>query len=137
MLEQILLAVDGSEHSKRAIPLAADIARKSKGTVVVVHVREHQVARGPVWERESEDEVKKLLEGVIGELKSAGIEAKSEARQALLGRAAQGICDAADEHEAGLIVMGSRGLSDFQGLLLGSVTHKVIQLARCPVLVTR
>lgn len=137
MLEQVLLAIDGSEHSKRAIPLAADIARKSKGKVVVIHVREHDARRGPVWELESEGDAKAILDGAIAELESAGIEATSDSRRALLGRSAQSICEAADEHGAGLIVMGSRGLSDFAGLLLGSVTHKVIQLASCPVLVTR
>jgi len=43
----------------------------------------------------------------------------------------------ANANNIDLIVMGSRGLSDAQGLLLGSVTHKVIQMANIPVLVDR
>jgi nucleotide-binding universal stress UspA family protein len=38
---------------------------------------------------------------------------------------------------ADLIIIGSRGLTDWQGLLLGSVAHKVIHHATCPVLVVR
>jgi nucleotide-binding universal stress UspA family protein len=47
------------------------------------------------------------------------------------------VVDAASAHNSDVVVMGSRGLGDLQGILLGSVTHKVIQLAQTPVLVAR
>jgi nucleotide-binding universal stress UspA family protein len=47
------------------------------------------------------------------------------------------VVDAATDHNSEVVVMGSRGLSDLQGILLGSVAHKVIQLAETPVLVAR
>ena len=53
------------------------------------------------------------------------------------GHVAKAIIETCTANEIDLIVMGSRGLSDVQGLLLGSVTHKVIQLAHVAVLVAR
>jgi len=55
----------------------------------------------------------------------------------LEGRAAKAILRAAESEGADVIVMGSRGLSDLAGLLLGSVTHKVIQLSHRTVVVAR
>ena len=54
-----------------------------------------------------------------------------------VGHVAKNIVETAAERRSDLIVMGSRGLSDVQGLLLGSVTHKIIQLAPIAVLVAR
>jgi nucleotide-binding universal stress UspA family protein len=53
------------------------------------------------------------------------------------GRAARVILELASAEGADVIVLGSRGLSDLAGLVLGSVTHKVLHLAHCPVLVVR
>ncbi len=107
------------------------------GTVIVVHVRDHEVPRGPRWEAESKADAEGLLTAARSQLEKAGLRVTSEVAVALQGHAAQAICDAADGHGAVVIVIGTRGRSDLRGLLLGSVTHKVIQLAACPVLVVR
>jgi nucleotide-binding universal stress UspA family protein len=54
----------------------------------------------------------------------------------LHGTVAQALVDSARDRQADAIVMGSRGLSDMAGLVLGSVTHKVIHLSDKPVVVT-
>ena len=46
MFEKVLLAVDGSDHSAKAVPVAADIAKKSNSEVLVFHAREYAIARG-------------------------------------------------------------------------------------------
>jgi hypothetical protein len=55
-----------------------------------------------------------------------------QARTALAGRAAQEIMDVPASEDAGLIVMGSRGMSDWDGLLIGSVAHKVLPCRASP-----
>jgi nucleotide-binding universal stress UspA family protein len=65
------------------------------------------------------------------------VSARPEARAAIAGRAAQEIIDVATSEDAGLIVMGSRGMSDWEGLLVGSVAHKVLHLSSVPVLIVR
>jgi nucleotide-binding universal stress UspA family protein len=136
MFEKLLLAVDGSEHSHHAIPLVADLAKKSAGHVTVLHVREHGVSKFTEWERETADDAQSVVEGVQRELLAAGAESSFEIRRALAGRAAREICDVAEELDADLIVMGSRGVTDLEGLVVGSVAHKVLHLTTRPVLVT-
>jgi nucleotide-binding universal stress UspA family protein len=53
------------------------------------------------------------------------------------GKAAEAILKTAKQVDADLIVLGTRGLSEFKELLLGSVSHKVIQLSPCPCLVVK
>ena len=137
MFEKILLAVDGSDHARKAVPVAIDIAKKSSGEVLVFHVREHLVARGGSYELEEAEAASALAGGIEAEIKAAGVQTSCRLERALAGHVAQAILDAAESGGADLIVMGSRGLSDLRGLLLGSVAHKVIQLADRPVLVAR
>lgn len=137
MFEKILVAVDGSDNSKKATPVVIDIAKTRKAEVVVVHAIEHPEPRGPVAKAETPDDAKQITETVVRELKSGGIPVRGEVVWTTPGRAANAIVDTAKEENAGLIVMGSRGLSDIEGLLLGSVTHKVLQHADRPVLVVR
>jgi nucleotide-binding universal stress UspA family protein len=137
MFEKVLLAVDGSEHSAKAVPVAVDIAKKSNGEVLVYHVREHVTGKGGRWELEEAAHAEELVERICSEVAAAGPKAKARVDQALTGHVAQAIVDAAVAEGVDLVVMGSRGLSDLRGLMLGSVTHKVIQFSIGPVLVAR
>ncbi len=139
MFERILVAVDGSDHSMRAVAAAKDLAQKSNGEVRVVHVheREFPAVRGAVGTAETPAEAGRLLERYVKELEADGVSTSGDARASRLGGAAREILHSAEEFNADLIIMGTRGLSDFAGLLLGSVAHKVIHHASCPVMVVR
>lgn len=137
MFEKVLVAVDGSPHARTAIPAAVDIARKSGGEIVVLHVREHSVIRGQDWDMESGQEAQAIVDEACREIETSGVKARTAVVRSVAGYVPRAILEAADENGADLIVLGSRGRSDLQGLLLGSVTHKVIQLSHRPVLVTR
>ena len=137
MFERIVLAVDGSEAAQRAVPVAADVASKYGSEVIAVHVVEQQLGRGGPIAFETTEEALRIADDAARSLKDVGVSARAEARAALAGRAAQEIMDMATSEDAGLIVMGSRGMSDWQGLLIGSVAHKVLHLSRVPVLIVR
>lgn len=137
MFERILLAVDGSEHSDRAVPVAGDLSRLYGGEVVVLHVREHEVTWGADIDVETADEARTLVDRVVRELKDAGTNVRGEVVRVPLGQTPRAILDMVREEDAGLIVMGTRGLSDWGRLLMGSVAHKVVHLAEVPVLVVR
>lgn len=138
MFERILLAVDGSEPSRRAMEAAAELAVGNGAEVLVLHVREldPRGRAGPV-SLEEPGEAADLVNGVVADLRGRGVKASGEAYAAVGGGAAPQIISAAKAFGAGLIVMGTRGSSDFAALLVGSVAHKVIHHAECPVLVTR
>jgi nucleotide-binding universal stress UspA family protein len=137
MFERILLAVDGSEHSDRAVPVAGDLSRRYGGEVIVLHVREHEVTWGADIDVETADEARTLVDRVVRELKDAGTNVRGELVRVPLGQTPRAILDMVREEDAGLIVMGTRGLSDWGRLLMGSVAHKVVHLAEVPVLVVR
>ena len=140
MFERIVLAVDGSPSSEEATRTAIGFAEKTGASVEVVHVREHdaivsKASSGPDLETGEEAEV--LLSGVVNKLKEAGVTAHGSMRRSPTSRVAQEIIASADETGADLIVVGSRGLSSFSGMLLGSVSNKLVHLAGRPVLVSR
>ena len=138
MYDKLLLAVDNSDVSVRVINAAREMASLSDGEVWVLHVRDKEVMpRGGFFAIESDAEALSLVEHAAQELHDAGVKAHYEVRNALYGQAAREIVDATSAHDAGVIVMGSRGRSDLTGLLLGSTAHKVIHLSDRPVLVVR
>ncbi|HEX5951308.1 MAG TPA: universal stress protein [Actinomycetota bacterium] len=137
MFDRILLAVDGSEHSAKAVPVAGDLARRYAGEVVVLHVREHEVTWGADIDVETADEARDLVDGVVRELKNEGTNVRGEVVRVPLGQTPRAILDIARDEGVGMIVMGTRGLSDWGRLLMGSVAHKVVHLAEVPVLVVR
>jgi len=138
MYEKVLVAIDRSENSNRALAAARDLALLSDGEVWVLHLREQEVIpRMGLVADESPEEAHLWLESAVDELRNAGVKATGEARNTIYGQAAREIVADARLHDVGIIVMGSRGRSDLTGLLLGSTAHKVIHLTDRPVLVVR
>ena len=135
MFEKILLAVDESDHSAKAAELAAKLATFSNGEVVVLHVHEILPTRGgPVDVRVIESDV---ADDTASTLTNEGVNAHPKKINAYHGLVANHIVSVGTDNGVDLIVMGSRGLSDVAGLFLGSVAHKVLHLAKCPVLIAR
>jgi nucleotide-binding universal stress UspA family protein len=138
MYERLLVAVDHSDSSERVLAAAKDLATLSKGEVWVIHLREREVMpRTGLVPTESDDEAMAGVTAAVETLTAAGVKAHGVVDDTVFGHAARYIVDAALEHDAGVIVMGSRGRSDLAGLVLGSTAHKVIHLADRPVLVIR
>jgi nucleotide-binding universal stress UspA family protein len=137
MFERILLAVNGSAPSDRATKTVADLAAKFGSEVIVLHVKESEHTWAGAYELESADEASELVDMTVRNLKDEGVSARGEMHRAIYGRAARLILELGSEEGVDLIVLGSHGLSDLAGLVLGSVTHKVLHLAHCPVLVVR
>ena len=137
MYERLLVAVDHSEVSARVLAAAKDLASLSNGKVWVLHLREKEViAQMGDVPSESDAEADQAVKDGVDMLRQAGIEAEGEVRQTTFGHAAREIVADAKEHDAGVIIMGSRGRGGF-GALLGSTAHKVIHLTDRPVMVVR
>ena len=139
MFDKILVAVDHSEVSDRALDSARDLALLSKGEVWVLHLREREVAlkTGVGLSDESMDEASAAVAAAVDKLTAAGVKAHGDVGTTLFGYAARNIVDDAALHDVDVIVMGSRGRGDLAGLILGSTAHKVMHLADRPVLIVR
>jgi nucleotide-binding universal stress UspA family protein len=137
MYDKLLVAVDRSEVAGRAVAEAKGLATLSKGKVWVLHVREREFGRLGLTPSEPDEEAQAAVRDAVETLTQAGVEAQGEVREAIFGHAAREIVTAAQEHDAGAIIMGSRGRSDIAGLVLGSTAHKVIHITDRPVLVIR
>jgi len=141
MTKTILAATDGSDHAERAVEVAAAIADIYDAKLILVHVLPDVVnERLPEY-------LEKLVEFErldVGEaLNSIGQSALDRAQQQArklgvkdvetaltTGSPAKEILEIAERLNVDFIVMGSRGRGDLEGLLMGSVSHKVSQLAK-------
>jgi nucleotide-binding universal stress UspA family protein len=138
MYDRLLVAVDHSEVFPRVVAAAKDLALLSKGKVWVLHLLEKEVyAQLGDVPSESDQEADQAVRDGVDALRQAGVEAEGEVRPTTFGHAAREILADAKEHDADVIVMGSRGRSDLAGSILGSTAHKVIHLTDRPVLVIR
>jgi nucleotide-binding universal stress UspA family protein len=138
MYDRILMAVDHSDVAERVINATREMASPSDAEVWVLHLREMEaMSRVGFVPIESDEEAQSIVEHGAEELHDAGVKAHYEARTTIYGQAGREIVDAARAHDAGVIVMGSRGRGDLAGLVLGSTAHKVIHFSDRPVLVVR
>ena len=139
MYDKILVAVDQSPVSDRAVLAARDLAQLSNGEVWVLHLREFGLGgkAGPLPPHETRGEAGAEVAESVEILTRAGVKAHAVVKDTMYGQAAREIVADAIELGCGLIVMGSRGRGDLAGLVIGSTAHKVIHLADRPVLIVR
>jgi nucleotide-binding universal stress UspA family protein len=135
MFEKILLATDSSGPSTRAVELAAELAKAHGSEIIVLHALPRVVSRFGTSDLEEPDAARDLVDETVRDLKDRGVSARGEVIRVLDGHMSRGIVESSVSADADVIVMGTRGLSDFGGLFLGSVTHRVLHLAEKPVIV--
>ncbi len=141
MFKNILVPIDGSDHAMRALDVACDLAQKYGATLRLVHAYPPILTDAMLGGAD--------IEPLIARRTEAGEAVLARARERIKGCAldittelreapdAEAILEEADAHHCDLIVMGTRGLGRLAGLLLGSVSQKVVQHAKCPVLLVR
>jgi nucleotide-binding universal stress UspA family protein len=138
---KVLIAVDGSEISKRALEYTRDLLAKKEAAVTLFHVIPQHIIYGravvaaEVYDMPTERAAStRLLEESAELLQAGGVGPTIEHRVAV-GDPAELILTAASTMDADLIVMGSRGLNAASRFLIGSTSTKVTSHARCAVLV--
>lgn len=139
MFKNLLVPVDGSEQSLRAVDAAVELAKRFDGTINVLCVYRHHspleaslsMVRTNVTLATPDEAMKEFAKEIAKSARNRAREAgvKSVEAYARRGQPARTIVGFVEEHHIDAIVMGTRGLGDFGGLLLGSVSHKVTSMA--------
>ncbi len=143
---RIVVATDGSPHAKRAAEVAARLARELRAATVVLVNAGHIPAialGGPgadmlVDYSVLEEGFEKAGRAILDQTEAVfhGVDAPVT-KQYRRGEPSHEILAAAAEVKADLIIMGSRGLGQIGGLILGSVSEHVLHGAHIPVLIAR
>ncbi len=148
-IQRILVPVDGSPNSHRAAEVAINLAADYEAEITflsVIPAPKFSYGAAAVlgtpgigldkYYEYAETESENLLEGMVQLAKTRQISAKGEVVKSSESTV-QSIVDQAKECKADLIVIGTRGLSSFRKMLIGSVSSGVLTYAECPVLVVR
>ncbi|MFS0862432.1 universal stress protein [Fredinandcohnia sp. 179-A 10B2 NHS] len=139
MYKKILLATDGSEHSKRAAENAINIAKCSLGSMIeVVYVVDPDKVKSDVLKNWNSvdfgDKCKERMKDVEKLANAANVPFEVKI---LHGDPGPTIVNYANKYNFEIIIIGSRGLNVLQEFVLGSVSHKVAKRANCPVLIVK
>lgn len=145
MSSSIVCGVDGSADSQAALSVATSLAKRLGARLVLAHVAElahipYAAAApfggmaGPMAVTEEIGLQREAAERLLEEVASDAGLVDAE-RRVDVGSPAEGLADLADEVNAELIVVGSRGRGAFKAAFLGSVSSSLVGVARCPVLI--
>jgi nucleotide-binding universal stress UspA family protein len=135
MFARILVAIDDLDQSQAVLGLVKDVATEGVTEVRALHLRLREVSGYQWYSRETRDQASFVAEAATFELRMAGLAAGGSVRYAAVDRVAQAILAEAKAFDAQLVVLGSPRRGELLARLFGSVTHRVIQRSRCPVLV--
>ncbi len=147
MIHKILVAVDGSEHSMKAVDYAASIAAALKARLGILYIlKTRELPKGLENYAEiehirgGEDAIlMKVSNDIVDAAKerAAKIGATEISGEVIHGPVARSIVAQAKQRHADMIVIGSRGLGNIEATLRGGVSMRVEMLAKCPVLIVR
>ena len=136
--KSILVPIDFSETSIKALDYAVAMAGEFGSQIYVVHILEFPAVFNAtsqpsyaIWDKEVKKAATDRLSGLIEEKVDELITVNSEVR---FGRAYQGICKSAQARKADLIVIGTHGFTGLKHLFLGSTAERVVRHAPCSVL---
>lgn len=116
--------------------MAEELCRGSDDKVTILHVHEFAVGRfGRLQVDCPEGDAERLVTSIRTELIEAGINAEAEIRETHVGHIARTIVEAANQHDARVIVLGSTRSTDLPPIPFGSVSLKVLHLAKRPVMI--
>lgn len=137
----LLVAVDGSEGSKRAVDHALEIATAMDADITLAHVVDWSdytfinvieiEDRTKMRRREEKNARENILEPLAQTIAEAGVDVSIDLR---FGHPARTLTKLADEIDAKMIIAGTRGRSDVKSLMLGSLSHGLLQMAKKPLL---
>lgn len=137
---KMLLAVDGSEHSKRVVDKVIELAAQMKSpSIHVLNVQDEPIVYGEVAvyvtpekaQQYARDAGDRIVKEATERLRQSGLQFSSEV---VLGDSAPTIARRAAEAGCNLIVMGTRGMGAIANLVLGSVATKVVHITDIPVM---
>lgn len=135
MSKTILLAVDTTSHTAAAAGLAGDLAAATGDQVVVLHVHEFAVGRfGRIQVDCGDGDGEKVVAEIVSKLTAAGVSAQAQIRKTPVGHISRTICEAADELDARMIILGSSTAHDVPRLPFGSVSLRLLHQSSKPVL---
>ncbi|MHA2380022.1 MAG: universal stress protein [Candidatus Thorarchaeota archaeon] len=140
-IKSLLVAVDGSEFSDKAVRYACAMGPSLGAEVVLLHVVPMLVSATPYHDTVSDQPflaLQKVGEDILAKAKKIAVALKCEVTELIShGDPANKIVDIAAERDADLIIMGSRGVSGIKRLFVGSISDKVMNQAPCPVMIVR
>jgi nucleotide-binding universal stress UspA family protein len=137
VFKKVIWATDGSQAADRALSHAKTLAAEAQGSLLAVYCQEYTMpgkGGGSVPVHANEDELESKVERQVAEMSKEGVSATLESTRSRVGGAAHAIADVAVREQADLIVVGTRGHTAIAGLLLGSVTQRLLHISPCPVL---
>jgi len=139
MFKNILLAVDGSQHSLKAADLAADMGRLNQAKLCIVVVFDPVPAYlgEPFFQQAVFAHIKEANTIMEQAITRVGDIPKGIKTEVLEGPPAEAILEISKTRKNDLIVMGTRGLGRLSAIFLGSQSQKVVAHAQCPVLLVR
>jgi nucleotide-binding universal stress UspA family protein len=141
----IVVGTDGSETAKEAVRQATELATRVDAKIHLVSAYEpvpegrlrderQQVPDDMHWMVNPREDVNNVLHEAGEQIQQTGVEVDTHARE---GDPADAILDVAEEQQAGLIVVGNKGMTGAKRFLLGSVPNKVSHHAPCSVMIIR